>query len=253
MQDLTLEELRCLEKMDGRRIDNAAYTEIYRDLIDKLLSKGYLGRGSGAQSLPCSDIATVRKLLKDKGQKTGGKKVDLVQRVLQIYSDSELEKAEIPKCYFLTNSGRELIEKNGALLLYLNAFGTARVLEPENIIAAQSSNPNEDRVDILIKLFKEEISTASSIGRKRYMTAYLQTLYTMKHDNALAQEAKLEVERLDKTLEEQREKEARKLDSVLGLSLEQRRRIQQEVTETLGEDWEKELDAKNKALAYKES
>ena len=38
-------------------------------------------------------------------------------------------------------------------------------------------------------------------------------------------------------------------EEILGLSLEERQRLQQEAIDTMDDDWEKELDAKNKAKA----
>ena len=71
----------------------------------------------------------------------------------------------------------------------------------------------------------------------------------MKHDDVLVHETELEIKRLDKLWEEDREKEARKRDSILGMSLEERKQLQQKIIDEMDDDWEKELDAKNRARA----
>lgn len=249
MQQLTPEEIRFLYKTNGHRVDDTAYIKMNGGLVEKLTSCGYLITGTKAQSLSCADMSIIRKLLKDKGLKAGGKKVDLVQRILQSYPASELENADIPKRFVLTVSGEQVINENSALLYYFDAFGATNILEPEQIISAQNLHHSENKLDILILLFKERAATENDTGKKRAITEHLRRLYSLNHDDALARETELEVERLDKLWEEEREQEARKLDSVLGISLEERRRLAQKAIEEMGDGWEKELDAKNRAKA----
>ncbi len=246
MYDLTPEEILNLSKIQGRRVDDTAYSN---EITDKFCSYGLLCIGTAVQSLEYSDMATIRELLKEKGLKAGGKKVDLVQRVLQNYSDIELECAEVPRRFILTEAGKQFIDKNDTLLFYLVNFGNTNILNPEQIISAQCSYPNEDKLDILIRLFREEISVVKAIGTKRAITVYLGRLYEMKHDDVLVHETELEIKRLDKLWEEEREKEARKRDSILGMSLEERKQLQQKIIDEMDDDWEKELDAKNRARA----
>lgn len=246
MYDLTPEEIFTLNKIQGRRVDDTTYSN---EIINKFCSYGLLCIGTTVQSLECSDMATIRKLLKEKGLKAGGKKVDLVQRILQNYSDTELECAEIPKRFTLTEAGKQFIDKNDTLLFYLVYFGNTDILNPEQIISAQCSYPNEDKLDILIRLFKEEISIAKTIGTKRVVTSYLGRLYEMKHDDILVRETEVEVERLDKLWEEERERDARKQDAILGMSLEERKQLQQKIIDEMDDSWERELDAKNRAKA----
>ena len=112
MYDLTPEEILNLSKIQGRRVDDTAYSN---EITDKFCSYGLLCIGTAVQSLEYSDMATIRELLKEKGLKAGGKKVDLVQRVLQNYSDIELECAEVPRRFILTEAGNNLLIK---MILY---------------------------------------------------------------------------------------------------------------------------------------
>ena len=247
MYCLTPEEIRCLDKVQGHRIDDAAFAN--NDLISKFRSQGLLCVGTTEQSLECSDMTTIRRLLKEKGLKAGGKKVDLIQRVLKSYSYTELECADIPKRFILTDEGVQVIDKNKALLLYFKAFGSTDTLDPGEIISYQCSHPKDSEYDILVELFKERIAKVKGIGEKRSTMAVLCRLYMMKHDDALVCETEREIERLDKLWEEEREQQMRKYDPILGLSLEERRRIQQEAIDEMDDEWEKELDRKNRAKA----
>jgi len=245
MQHLTPEEIRCLAKTNEHPADDTAYIEKCGGAVEKLISDGYLVIGTKAQSLPHSDMGTIRKLLKDKGEKAGGKKADLVQRVLQSYSASELESAEIPKCFLLTKIGEQIISENGALLYYFKAFGATDILTPEQIISAQNSHPKDSTLEILITLFKEKATTENNTGKKRAITAHLGRLYALNHDDVLAREAELEVERLDKLWEAERETEAQKLDPVLGVSLERRRQLQKAAIDALFDDDDKTVIKSN--------
>lgn len=249
MQSLTPDEIRCLSKMQGCRIDNATYIKSWDGMVERIINDGYLQIGNCSQSLPYSDIGTVRWLLKKKGQKTGGKKIDLVQRVFQYYSDSEIEETEIPRCFVLTQTGEQVIKENHALLYYFNAFGATDILTSQQIIDAQNTYPTDSSFDILIRLFKERIEAESNLGMKSAITARLSTLYTLNHNDKLSHSAELEAERLKQLWLAGREEHARQLDSVLGIPLEKRRQLQQEANDELDDDWERELDAKNRAKA----
>ena len=99
---LSPEEIRILSKATGRTQDDVVYIAGYPETIAKLCNEGYLRVGTFMQSLPYSDMQTLRSLLKSKGAKAGRKKAELIERVGQIYSESELEAANIPLRYILT-------------------------------------------------------------------------------------------------------------------------------------------------------
>lgn len=249
MQSLTPNEIICLDKLSGRQTDDMVYIKKYGNSLEKLMSGGYLIIGTKAQSLAHSDLDIIRKLLKDKGLKAGGKKIDLVRRIFQNYADTEIESADIPMRFVLTDRGQQVIKENSALLYYNNAFGTTNILELEQIVCAQNLYPADKEFDILIKLLKKKVAEETDTGKKRALTAHLGKLYLLNHDDALACEANLEVERLDKLWEAEREQAARSWDSVLGMSFEERQRLQQRARDETGDEWEKELDTKNRAKA----
>ncbi len=249
MQSLTPNEIIYLDKLSGCQTDDMVRIKKYGNSLEKLISEKYLMIGTKAQSLVHSDMSVIRKLLKDKGFKAGGKKADLVRRILQNYTDAEIESADIPERFVLTDRGQQVIKKNGALLYYNNAFGATNILEPEQIIRAQDLYPADKELDILIKLFKNRAAEETNTGKKRVITAYLGRLYLLNHNDALACEAKLEVERLDNLWEDEREQVARSWDSVLGMSFEERQRLQQQALAEMDDEWEKELDAVNRAKA----
>lgn len=239
MSDLTPREIYSLNKVQGRMIGDTAYAD--KELIEKFCSYGLLCVGTTEQSLEFSDMNILRKLLKEKGLKAGGKKVDLVQRVLQNYSHAELEGEDIPKRYIHTEAGKQLVDQNKALLLYLSAFGSTNRLDVAEIIASQRAYPGDDEYDILIRLFKEKADaekadTVGSIGSKRVFLAYLQKVYFMKHDEVLANETESIIEELDKLWEEAREREQREWCSAQGISYEEHRRLVEKAMEEIGDE-----------------
>ena len=247
MYDLTPEEIVSLDKIQRRRIDDAVCAN--KELVNKFLSNDLLCVGTIEQSLEYADMDILRKLLKEKGLKAGGKRINLAQRIIQNYTHTELESADIPKRFILTDAGEQVIDKNQALLLYIKAFGSTCILNQDEIISCQRSYPADNEYDILIRLFKEKADKEKRIGSKRVLLAFLQRVYSMKHDDVLAQELEPSIKELDRLLEEEREQEARKLDAVLGMSYEERQRLQQDTIDVMDDEWEKELNEKNKAKA----
>ena len=248
MYVLSPEEIRILSKATGRTQDDVVYIAGYPETIAKLCNEGYLRVGTFMQSLPYSDMQTLRSLLKSKGAKAGRKKAELIERVGQIYSESELEAANIPLRYILTECGQETVTTNSALLRYYDVLGSTNLLEPEKIMAAQMDS-QEDDLRLLIRLLSERISSEHETGQKRAATAWLARLYRLNHHDIYPQRAQREVEHLDVILEKERIDERKRLNSILGLTSEERERIRQEALEEMGDDWEKELDARNKAKA----
>ena len=87
-------------------------------------------------------------------------------------------------------------------------------------------------------------------GPKRVITAHLRDLYTLddKYKDRIPP-AEEEIRQLDKLWEEEREKHLHDYDEILGLSYEERKRLQDEAIAELDDEWYKELDAKNRAKA----
>lgn len=245
---LSPEEIRILSKVDGRTTDDPVYVKRYPEAVEKLCACGYISVGTRVRSLASSDMATLRSLLKAKGIKAGGKKAELAERVMQHYSEAELEDAEVPVRYILSDQGKELVEKNSALLYYFDAFGGTGILDPERIISEQSTS-TEDDLGLLIRLFSEQTDIEKSNGRKRAIIANLSRLYTLKNDESHVEETRKKIEYLDQLIETEKRKEGERLNSILGISEEERQRIYQKVRNELDDKWEKELDAKNRAKA----
>ncbi len=240
MQCLNPNEIRCLSKSNGHRADDAVYIKSCGGIVEKLIADDYLVVGTKEQSLSHSDMNIIRKLLKDKGIKAGGKKVDLVQRVFENYTKVEIESIDIPQRFVLTAKGEQIVCENAALLLYFNSLGSTGILEPEKIIDAQKVHRNEDAVDILIDLLSEKIDCTKNTGQKREYTAHLIDLYKMKHDETRVSQLEEEIQKMDKVWEKERTKQARRLDSILGIVFKNRKRLQQQAIESKETNIEKE-------------
>ena len=163
----------------------------------------------------------------------GGKKADLLQCVLQNYTCDELKNAGIPRYYVLTDKGEHIIESNMPLLDYFNSFGSTGILEPEEIIKAQEDDPQKSPTDILICLFEKKRDLTEDVGQKRAIIANLKTLYSRNNDTVSISNAEEEIKRLDCIWEAERERRARELDDVLGMTLEERRRLQMEALQEI--------------------
>lgn len=241
MQCLNPNEIRCLSKSNGHRTDDVVYIKSCGGIVEKLIADDYLVVGTKEQSLSHSDMNIIRKLIKDKELKAGGKKVDLVQRIFENYTKVEIESIDIPQRFVLTAKGEQIVCENAALLLYFNSLGSTGILEPEKIIDAQKIHRNEDAVDILIDLLSEKIDCTKNIGQKRAYTAHLIDLYKMKYDETLVSQLLEEkVQKMDKVWEKERTKQDRRQDSILGIVFKDRKRLQQQAIESRGTNIEKE-------------
>lgn len=119
------------------------------------------------------------------------------------------------------------------LLDYFNSFGSTGILEPEEIIKAQEDDPQKSPTDILICLFEEKRDLTEDVGQKRAIIANLKTLYSRNNDTVSISNAEEEIKRLDCIWEAERERRARELDDVLGMTLEERRRLQMEALQEI--------------------
>lgn len=244
---LTPPEIRFLERARGRTSGVAVhissdYQLDYETVMEKMLSSGYLKFGSVTDNVGYLDMQTLRKLAKDRGLKAGGKKVDIAQRVLDNYSVEELEALDLPEYIILTDVGQQVLEENSALILYYGHFGSREWTDPERIVKAQKAHPDVRSEDILICLLKEEIEKADSVGKKRYLTAFLCRMFELKGDTVLVQEAEAEIQRLDAEWEKEHQKEKERLAAFWGLSVEEYDARRERAMAEFDSEWEKELD-----------
>ena len=220
------------------------------DEIECLISSGYMRIGTVVESVPFYDMTTLRTLAKAKGLKAGGKKADLIQRILENYSPVELNGSSSPRYYVLTETGERIIEQNAGLLLFLKYYWPTKWAEPEEIIDFCEAHPEMSAEDALSHFLKNRINGTTD-SRDRFFL--LNNLLLLCHDDAERKVIEAQTRALGDELDKEREafwsaKEP-EIEKALGLSLEERRTLQQQAIDEMDDDWERELDARNRAKA----
>lgn len=76
-----------------------------------LMDLGYMYEGDVLETLPLITAPVLKRILKDKGLSTSGKKDDLVERVTQLVDKEELSQIITLRRYVITKSGRKLLNK----------------------------------------------------------------------------------------------------------------------------------------------
>lgn len=89
--------------------------------LQSLESRGYIVFGSAADSLKSLTVQQLKDILVTKGQPTTGKKADLVMRIAETISESDLLAAGIQLKYVLTEIGHQELEENAYVPYMHNA------------------------------------------------------------------------------------------------------------------------------------
>ena len=79
--------------------------------IERLIQKGYVIKGTAADSLDVVSGATIKRILKEQGLKVSGKKLELVQRLLNEVPSVVLEASLSTRVYIAMDEGRSLLKK----------------------------------------------------------------------------------------------------------------------------------------------
>ena len=125
-ETLSLPEIRFLERIAGRNVDSPnmpvyfmfEYNMNYTEVTKKLFTSGYLRFSNPAESVMYGDMRLLRCLAKEKGLKAGGKKAEIIQRILNNYTNEELSALSLPVRYVPTDSGKQVLHDNQALIRY---------------------------------------------------------------------------------------------------------------------------------------
>ncbi len=88
-------------------------------VLDSLYQRGFICRGDAKGALKRFVVADLKEMLSKKGEKTTGKKDELISRILDVYSEDELNEAIPERNYALTEVGEAELKEN-AYVPYLH-------------------------------------------------------------------------------------------------------------------------------------
>lgn len=150
----------------SKNINDYAQYYVYRynvnpiKLSQRLLNEGYLSRGINndnvSEFVHSLKIQELKDLLKNKNLKMSGKKIELVNRVLDNYYIEQIEEIypNTREIYFLTFLGEQMIDKNKDLIL-LHKNYSRFMIEYDEYISAKLESSLSDFYEICINVFKK--------------------------------------------------------------------------------------------------
>lgn len=123
----------------GRTINNNHwwYTYGIRDvqaIIDSLFERGFICLGGLAETINMRTVSDMKTLLKENGLTVGGKKADLISRILKNIPQNKIEKAFPERYYKLTDLGKKEIEDNDYLFEVLSNYYGIDIWEANRIL-----------------------------------------------------------------------------------------------------------------------
>ena len=234
-EPLTVAELRLLDRIAGKGTDfvlpgyfTHEYHINYQEALEKLFRCGYLKFSDPAESIQLADMSTLRELAKRKGLKAGGKKADIIQRVLDAYTTQELSAYNLPKRYALTDTGRSILKKNDALNQYYLRFSASSWTTPEEIIAEQNANPDLSGEEILVAMLNKRVRKAETYAQKLPFLTYLRYFC---HDETSRQSLERTIEavsaKCEKEFKRSQDQAERKSAAAFGMTVEELRELRE--------------------------
>ena len=241
---LSVAEIRFLDRIAGKATDFAlpGYFEYEYHMdcqvtIRGLFNRGYLTFSSPAESVQLADMATLRELAKSKGLKTGGKKADIVQRILDNYTADELNVLNLPKRYALTDSGKAILKQNAALVLYHLMFGSRQWATSEEIIAAQNAHPDFSGEEILVMMLKDRIKKARKYSEKLPLYhCLLHFCHDEQSRNEMNRTIKAIASAADREFKQQQNRALKKSAATFGMTPEELSDLHEKTRRTLVEE-----------------
>lgn len=147
------------------------------EVLQSLEKRGFIQPGDLLSALQNQTVPVIKNELKAIGQKVGGKKADLIDRLLANASHDELEKKFLVRFYELTESGRQELAEN-QYVPYLHRHKYMSIWEMNNRL--NHNNPRHlGYKDIIWQYFNEESIkhfTDGDMGLYRCVRLYMYEL-----------------------------------------------------------------------------
>lgn len=256
--DLTPQEIRLLSKLHKCTTDLTGvlgyfdeYHFDYKAVISKFFSGNLLELSSIRFELQTLAVPKLKELLRQKDEKARGNKTELIDKIISCYTEKELQELNLQQYLVLTQAGQELIKQNETLLLAYNGL-MQNYVTAEEIVEEQKKNFGADVNDLLISLYRKHIQAAgetASFSERLSLFIDLQKLYRWKGDNNMVEQIQKNINKVNDGIDKEREENTQKAAGMLGIPLEELRRMEERVREEMGDEWEKELNAKNRKKA----
>ena len=173
--DLAPEEIRLLSKINGKTITTLpGYFRSFNiaGIIRKLTDGGYLTLGDTKYTLSKLTIPELKEILKSRKLPLGGKKTELVERILNNVKIADLPPLD--KYYVATPEGNSVLKENEALLLFYNSGVYDNV---NDVVEMQKQHPEMSGAEIMKALLEKRIEQETDPILLYPLTRKLQNVY----------------------------------------------------------------------------
>lgn len=220
---LAPEEIRLLSKINGTAITtlpNYLFSNCnVADIVKRLISGGYLKAGDTKYNLSKLTIPELKQILKSNNLSVGGKKAELVERVISNINTSDLPP--LKQYYVATAAGNEVLEKNEPLLLFYNSGVYDNI---EDVLKMQEQHPEMSGAEILKTLLENRIEQETDDMLIYPLLRKLQTVYCWIGGSEKAAELNGRIERADlqfwNKFDKDREENIEKISEKMGISID---------------------------------
>lgn len=179
--DITYLDAKALDFWDGKSTayqipayySESTFGKNAEPALRRFLRDGYLGTGGIEDRIGQKTIPELKKILSQKGLKVSGNKPDLVRRLADNLSLTEIEQFFPVSVYHITAKGRKALEPYTIIFDSNNhalSFSSYRLLKERETFPALSNE------EILLKLLMEDIHSCLKSGNQlRYQLLVLET------------------------------------------------------------------------------
>lgn len=145
--------LPCGTVIQNYKLDE--FGERINTILPEFLDSGLLRISTGTENVSRATVPELKELLKQRGLSAAGKKLELVRRICENFSEQELNAHFTQSVYILTDEGKNAI--NFFELFFLNdEFGCNFM--SEELGAAKNAQPDEEPIEILRKMLLQRFS-----------------------------------------------------------------------------------------------
>ena len=253
--NLKPEEIRLLSKVNNCCVTEkylSKYCECEIDIekeINMFIKNGLLRLSDFRYALGKLTVQQLKQIAVDNGLSVKGRKTSIVDDILANVSKEDLEELCLEKYFVLTTDGERVVEENSALLLWYDGL-KHNVIKPENIIAAQCKYENRDKYELLLTVYNEHLQKSETNFERFDLLLDIKRIYQWQHNEEMEEKISAELSKINDSLNKEWEAkyENAERQKILGLSEEERQRLRDEAIAELDEEWEKEVDAKYRAM-----
>ena len=239
MIELKPEEIRLLSKVGNHSVNEYEGNST----VELLVNYGLLTYSDSSYEIGKLTLPEIKKIALDYGISNKGKKAEIISRITSCVPSEQIKKLKLNKYYVVTEKGQSVIDSNAPLLMWYNGLHH-EFIKAEDIVCAQKTCLNNTAYRVLLYAYNSRLSKNIEKLERFSLLLDVKRIYQWMHDFQSVNKIALEIDEVEKALEDEHRSRAAKARAALGLTEDEIQKIREQVMKEMDEDWENELDAK---------